>query len=77
MSADPIIGMGFFSVDQPAVAAFWGGRCIPFLRALLVQVITSAPQAEGRLLAVCLDVAELLAVMALRKTILNKYMPPP
>jgi hypothetical protein len=29
------------------------------------------------LLAVCLDVAELLAVMALRKTILNKYMPPP
>jgi hypothetical protein len=31
----------------------------------------SAPQAAGRLIAVCSDVAELLAVWALRKTILS------
>jgi hypothetical protein len=36
-----------------------------------VQVISSAPKAAGRLFAVCPDVAELLAVMALRKTILS------
>jgi hypothetical protein len=36
-----------------------------------VQVTASAPQAAERLLAICPDVAELLAVMALRKTILS------
>jgi hypothetical protein len=60
-----------FPLRQPAVAACWGGRCILFLGTLLVQVIVPAPQAAGRLLAVCPDVAELLAVMALRKTILS------
>jgi hypothetical protein len=34
-----------------------------------VQVTASAPQAAARLLTVCHDVAELLAVMALRKII--------
>jgi hypothetical protein len=36
-----------------------------------VQLTAPAPQAAGRLLAVCPDMAELLAVMALRKTILS------
>jgi hypothetical protein len=72
VSAAPIIcGMWFFSFRQPTVAARWGERCIPFLGALLVQVIPSASQAAVRLFAVCPDVAELLAVMALRKTILS------
>jgi hypothetical protein len=63
--------MGFFSFRQPAVSACWGGRCIPFLGALLLQVTAPAPQAARRLLAVCPHVAELPAVMALRKTILS------
>jgi hypothetical protein len=53
------------------VAAGLGGWCIPFLGALLVQVTAPAPQAARRLLAVCPDLAELLAVLALRKTILS------
>jgi hypothetical protein len=53
--------MGVISFRQPTVAACWGGRCIPFLRALLVQVTSSAPQAAGRLLVVCPDFSELLA----------------
>jgi hypothetical protein len=36
-----------------------------------VQVTAPAPQAAGRLLAVFPDVVELLAVMAVRKTILS------
>jgi hypothetical protein len=72
VSATPVIGgMGVFSIRQPTVAACWDGRCIPFLGALLVQVTAPEPQAAGRLLAVCPEVAELLAVMALRKTILS------
>jgi hypothetical protein len=72
MSAALIIcGMEFFSFHQLTVAACWGGRYIPFLGALLVQVTTPAPQVAGRLLAVCPDVAKLLAVMALLKTILS------
>jgi hypothetical protein len=43
--------MTVFFFRQPTVAACWGGRCIPFLGALLLQVITPAPQAAGRLLA--------------------------
>jgi hypothetical protein len=35
-----------------------------------VYVTASAPEVAGRLPAVCPDVAELLAVMAVRKTIL-------
>jgi hypothetical protein len=62
--------MGFISFRHPAVAARWGGRCISFLVAFLVQVTAPAPQAAGRLLAICPDVAKLLVVMVLRKTIL-------
>jgi hypothetical protein len=36
-----------------------------------VQIAASTPQTKGRLLAVCLNMAQLLAVMALRKTILR------
>jgi hypothetical protein len=69
--------MGIFSFRQPAVAACWGGRCFPFLGALLVHVTVPAPQAVRRLLAVFPDVAELLAVMALRKIILSsKFLYP-
>jgi hypothetical protein len=65
--------MGFFSFRQQAVAANWRGRCISFLGALLVQVTAPAPQAVGRLLAFFPDVAELLAVVALGKSILALY----
>jgi hypothetical protein len=63
--------MWFLSFRQPTVAACWDGKCISFLWALLVQVTATAKQAAGRLFAVCPDVAELLAVMALSKTILS------
>jgi hypothetical protein len=69
--APTICGMGVFSFHQPTVAARWGGRYIPFLGALLVQVTASAPQASGRMLAVGPDVATLLAVVALGKSILG------
>jgi hypothetical protein len=42
-----------------------------------VQVTVTAPQAAGRFLAVCPNVAEFLAVMALRKTILCSICPCP
>jgi hypothetical protein len=63
--------MGFLSYRQLAVAACWCGRCISFFRTLLVQVAATAPQTTGRLLAVFPNVAELLAVMALPKSILS------
>jgi hypothetical protein len=63
--------MGFSSIRQSAVAACWGGRCVLFLGALLVQVNAPTLQTAGRLLAVCSDKAEVLVVMALRKTILS------
>jgi hypothetical protein len=63
--------MGFLFFHQLAVAACWCGRCISFFRTLLVQVAAPTPQTTGRLLAVFSNVAELLAVMALHKTILG------
>jgi hypothetical protein len=72
VSSAPIIcWMRVFSFRQPTDAARWGGRCIYFLGALLLQVSAPVPQAAGWLFAVCPDVAELLAVMALRTTILS------
>jgi hypothetical protein len=63
MFATPIIcGMGVFSFRQMTIS---------FLGALLIWVTFSAPQAAGRLLAICPDVAELLAVVALGKSILG------
>jgi hypothetical protein len=64
-------GVKFFTFRHPIVSARWGGTFIPFLEALLVQVTATAPQSAGKLLAVCPDVAELLAVMSLSKTILS------
>jgi hypothetical protein len=46
-------------------------KIISFFRTPLVQVAATAPQTTGRLLAVFPNVAELLAVMALRKPILG------
>jgi hypothetical protein len=63
--------MGVFSFRQLAVAACWCGTSVSLLRALLVQMAAPAPRTTGRLLAVCPDVAELLAVMVLRKTSLG------
>jgi hypothetical protein len=42
-----------------------------FFRTVLVKMAAPAPQTTGRLLAVFPNVAELLAVMALRKPILS------
>jgi hypothetical protein len=63
--------MGFLSYPQLAAATCWCGRCISFFRTVLVHVAATAPQTTGRLLAVFLNVAELMAVMALRKPILS------
>jgi hypothetical protein len=72
ISAAPIIGrMGFLFFRQLTVAACWYGRCISFFRIVLVKVADPAPQTTGRLRAVYLNMAELVAVMALRKSILN------
>jgi hypothetical protein len=65
-SAAPIIdGMGFHTLRQLAVTASWSGGSVILLRALLVEVAAPAPQTTWRLLTVCPDVAELLAVVAL------------
>jgi hypothetical protein len=63
--------MGFLSFLQLAVAACGGGGCIPFFRTLLVQLDAPAPQTTRRLVAVFPNVAENLAVLALRKAILS------
>jgi hypothetical protein len=80
-AATTICGMGVFSFRQTTVATCWSGRCIPFLGALLVQVTASSPQVVRRLLAFCPDLAELLAVMALRRWVavicLLRIMPNP
>jgi hypothetical protein len=67
----PIVGrIRFLSFRQPAVGACWGGRCVPLLGTLLVQVFVPAPQTARRLFTICPYVAKLLAVVALRKGIL-------
>jgi hypothetical protein len=72
MYAAPIIGgMGVFSFRKAAVTACWVGRRISFIAAFFVKVIAAAPQTPGRLFTVCPDVAELLAVVALDKSILD------
>jgi hypothetical protein len=42
-----------------------------FFKTLLVNVLVLAAQTMGMLIAICLNVAELLAVVALRKPILS------
>jgi hypothetical protein len=70
--AAPVIGgMGFLALHKLAVTADWSGESVLLLWTLFVQVAAPAPQITGRLLTVCPDVAELLAVMALRKAVLS------
>jgi hypothetical protein len=63
--------MWFLSVTQLAVAAWRFRFFIAILRAVFVQVATRTPQATGRLLTVCPDMAEILAVVTLRQTSLR------
>jgi hypothetical protein len=57
----------FFSLSfcQLVVTSSWSGGSVVSFRAFLVQVAAPAPQTTGRLLTVCPDVAELLAVVSL------------
>jgi hypothetical protein len=72
--ASPIFGgMRFFPFRQPAATTCWGGRCVPLLGALLVQVSAPAQQIARRLLSICPYLAKLLAVVALRKGIWALY----
>jgi hypothetical protein len=69
MSAAPIFGgMWFLTLRQLAVTASWSGGSVSLLRTFLVQVAAPAPQSSGRLFAVGPNVAELLAVVTLRKS---------
>jgi hypothetical protein len=69
LSAAPIIcGMGFFSFRR---CSMLGWKMYSLSRGTPCAGDRPAPQAAGRLFAVCPDVAELLAVMVLRKTILS------
>jgi hypothetical protein len=61
--------MGLLSLRQLAVTTSWSGVSVFFFWALFVQVVDPAPQTSGRLLTVDSDVAELLAVVALRQTV--------
>jgi hypothetical protein len=63
--------MGFLSLRQLAITASWIGGSVLFFRTLFVQVAAPAPQTTGRLLTVCQNVAELLAVVALREAVLS------
>jgi hypothetical protein len=70
--AAPIIGgMWFFTLRQLAVAASWSGGSIFSLQTFLMQVAAPTPQTSGRLTTVCPNMPELLAVVALCKTILS------
>jgi hypothetical protein len=62
--------MGVFSLRQFAVATYWSGGSV-ILWTLFVQVVAPIPKTTGWLFAVCPDVAELLAVVALRKSALG------
>jgi hypothetical protein len=72
MSAAAVIGwMSFLSLHQLAVTSCWCGSSISFLCAVLVQVSTTAPKTVDRLFAISPDVAKLLAVVALGKSIMG------
>jgi hypothetical protein len=59
---------GVLSLRQLAVTASWSGGSE---WALIVQVAALAPQTSGRLLTFGPDMAELLAVVALRQAVLS------
>jgi hypothetical protein len=70
--AAPIIGgVGLLNFRQFAVAASWSVGSIVFLRALPVHVAATTPQTTWSLFAVCPDMAELLAIVALREVTLG------
>jgi hypothetical protein len=70
-AASVVGGMRFLSVAQLAVAACRFRFYIALLRAVFVEVATRTPQATGRYLTVCPDMAEILAVVTLRQTSLR------
>jgi hypothetical protein len=63
-------GMCCFSFSQLAVAACRCWRSVLPLRTVCMQVADHTPQAAARILAICPDVAKLLAAVALCKGIL-------
>jgi hypothetical protein len=63
--------MQFFPFRQPEVAAYLGWKRYYSSRGTLCECDRPATQAAGKLLAVCPDVAEIMAVVALSKTILS------
>jgi hypothetical protein len=70
MSEAAVIGrMSFLSFRQLAVTACWRGSSVFLLWAALVQASAPATQRAGRLFAISPDVAEMLAVGALGKSI--------
>jgi hypothetical protein len=72
MSAAAVMGgMSFLSLRQLAVIACSCASSVSLLWAVLVQVSAPAPQTAGRLFAVSPDVAQLLAVVAFGKSILD------
>jgi hypothetical protein len=72
MSATAVIcGMSFLSFRQIAVTACWYGSSDSILWAVLVHVSSPASQIAGRLFAIIPDMAKLLAVVALGKSILG------
>jgi hypothetical protein len=69
--------LGFLSAHQLAVAACRYRCCVALYRAFLVQVTTPAPHTAGRVLAGSPDMAEFLAVVAMRETSLGFIRPYP
>jgi hypothetical protein len=55
------------SISQLAVTASRFGSYVSFFRAVLVHVTAPTPQTTWKLLAICPDMAELLAVVTLRE----------
>jgi hypothetical protein len=66
-AASVVGGMRFLSIAQLAVATCQFRFFIALLQAVFVQVATHTPQATGRYLTVCTDMAEILAVVTLRQ----------
>jgi hypothetical protein len=72
VSAAPINGgMGFLSLRQLAVTTSCSGVSVFSFRTHSVQVAAPAPQTTGRLLTVCPNLAELLAVGTMRSAVLS------
>jgi hypothetical protein len=71
VAADSIVGRkGFLSVHKLAVAACRCGRVVCFLRAFIVQLAATIPQAAESLLTIIPHTTEPLVVIPLRQAIL-------